>query len=295
MPRLQYALPEDVLRRFDPNVGPSELDSGEYIGGDGREVIASRLEGVESKWDRTAAPMRPVRVGSRDSPVIASARGKGLPVRVYLDHMNVLPFDESEGDFLERRVGRDNWTDMTGRRGSAWTIDNRVGVITIYRLPGAGSLPALRNYRDRFVRMSYRVGVGGESLRSGQTTLTEEMPDGATGTFAVDSASRLPPSGGTMLVGGEEYVSVGSVGADEIEVAERAVRRTSGAAHSAGDVVHFCPMMAREAVAAKAAKELVNFDNFTDEIRGGPMVSVEDKLDEWEEEWTQAVDQFDDT
>jgi len=293
MPRLNYAVPLDVLRRFDPTLTESDITGENYIGNEDEEIIKSRIEGVESSWDSEATPMRPLRIGSRGAPIHESARGKGFPVNIYLDHANILPFDSSEGDFIERRNGRDDWVDITGRLGNAWTADFRKGVLRIYRLPGAGAVPVLRDFRDRFVRLSYRIGAGGEYERAGQTTLSEDITDSDTGTVTVADASRLPASGGTFLLGGEEYAVVSSVdqGGDTVEIASRGKRRTSNVSHSSGDVIHYCPMDVREAVAAQTARELVMYDDFVDNIRN-PNIDPQTKLDEWQSEWEETVGDY---
>ncbi|MBX0350477.1 hypothetical protein [Haloarcula pellucida] len=293
----------DVVRRFNPQITQSNLESSSsnpeeaLIGHKDVDKISARIEGVEAKWNRSARPMRPVRIGSRDAPVYLSAKGAGFPVHAYLDEQNILPLDPNEGDFIERRTGRDTWTDITTREGQAWVADYRMGKLTIFRLPGHGSLPVLRNYRERFVRLSYRLGVGGEYGTAGQTTLTSQLAQGSTTTIGVDDASRLPPSGGVMLVDGAEYVDVASVdhSADEITIRARGVRATSDADRASGSTVHYCPMDVREAVAAKAAEELVRFDDWTDElVDGGRAVQAERKLDDWESEWTNTIAQYSD-
>lgn len=302
MPRLNYALPTDVVRRFNPQITHENLANWEsdptasMIGNEDLEVVTSRLEGVESKWDRNATPMRPVRVGSRDAPIYKSAKGRGFPVHVYLDHRNIHPIDPDR-DVIERRTGRDSWTDITRREGSSWTADYRKGKLTVYTLPGRGNLPALRNYRDRFIRISYRLGAGGDYSNAGQTTLEGELTADQTGsvTVSVADASRLPRTGDTMLVGGSEYVQVSDVDhtTDEITISNRGLRLSPEEAHSAGETIHFCPMDVREAVAAKAARELVLFDDWADElVESGDAPRPEAKLDNWDAEWNDAVSDY---
>jgi len=303
MSRLHYALPIDVVRRFNPQITQSNLKNWEssseeaLIGHEDIDKISARVEGIEAKWDRNARPMRPVRIGSQDAPIYLSAKGAGFPVNAYLDERNILPLDPKEGDFVERRTGRDSWVDITNREGQAWVANYREGTLTIFRLPGHGSLPVLRNYRDRFVRLSYRLGVGGEYGQAGQTTLTSTLAQSATGTIGIDDASRLPPGGGVMLVDGAEYIDVSSANhdADKITIRARGVRATSDAERASGSTIHYCPIDVREAIAAKAAQELVRFDDWTDElVDGGRAVQAERKLDDWESEWTDAVADYSD-
>jgi len=294
MPRLHYALPMDVVRKFDPTMQQSDLANNEFIGHDDEEIITARLEGVESKWDREATPMRPVRVGGGDAPKYKSAKGKGFPVHVYLDHQNVLPFDPAQGDRIERRTGRESWVDITNEEGSSWVADYDMGKLTVYELPGYGNMPVLRNFRERFLRVSYRLGTGGDYDSAGQTTLTETLAAGDTSTVGVDDASRLPETGGMMLVGGTEYVDVASVdqGADEISIRTvgRGKRVSEDVEHAAGTVVHYCPMDVREAIAAKAARELVIYDDYTDwMVDGSEAFDRRQKIKEWDIEWSEAV------
>jgi hypothetical protein len=303
MPRLNYALPVDVVRRFNPQITQENLQNWEsdpeaaLIGHEDYEKIVARLEGVESKWERKATPMRAVHVRSSDTPVYKSAKGAGFPVHVYLGHRNVIPFDAAQGDFIERRTGRDTWTDITNEEGSSWVADYEMGRLTVFELPGRGHLPVLRRYRDRFVRLNYRIGAGGDYARAGQTTLAAQLKTGSTTTVSVSDASRLPREGGTMLVDGAEYVDVSSVDhdADEVSVATRGVRDTTDQDHSSEAVIHYCPMNVREAVAAKAAKELVQYDDWTAElVDNGRAVQAERKLDDWESEWMDALGEYGD-
>lgn len=295
MPRTNYALHTDVLRKFDPTIQQSDLEANDFIGHNDQEIVVSRLEGVESKWDREATPMRPVRIASRDAPIIKSAKGKGFPVHSYLDHENIAPIDPSQGDMIERRTGRDSWTDITGREGSSWVADYRKGKLTIFTLPGRGNMPVLRNYRERFVRLTYRLGAGGDYAHAGQTELSASLSSGTASTVSVNDASRLPPSGGTMLLGGEEYVDVSSVDhtTDEITIAARGVRVSTDTDHESGTVVHYCPMDVREAIAAKSARELVIYDDYTDWIvEGSEAFDRRQKIEEWENEWKDTVSEY---
>ena len=303
MPRLNYALPVDVVRRFNPQITQSNLENwssnpeSALIGHEDVDKISARIEGVESKWDRSARPMREVRVGSQDAPVYKSAKGRGFPIHVYLDNRNIQPFDASQGDLIERRTGRNSWTDITAEEGSSWVADYRQGQLTIYELPGRGHMPVLRQHRDRFIRLSYRIGAGGDRGLAGQTTLSSQLSQGATTTVGVADASRLPQTGGVMLVDGAEYVEVASVdhSNDEITVASRGVRATTDDQRASGSTVHYCPLDVREAVAAKATQELVRYDDWTDVVvDNGRAPQPERKLDDWEDEWTSTVAQYSD-
>lgn len=289
----------DVYRRFNPQVTESNLDSDSVIGStDDLEIIVASIEGVEGKWNRNARPMTPEPVG-RGGWIYKSAKGAGLPLNIYLDHMWVIPFDAAQGDAIERRTGLDTWTDITSEEGSSWTANYRKGKLTLIELPGHGSLPALRRFKDRFIRVTYRVGLGGEFQVAGLTTLTEQLAQGSTTTIGVDDAQRLPPSGGTMLIDGTEYVEISSVAHDtnELTVASRGLRLTSDQAHASGVEIHYCPLDVREAVAAKAAQELVRHNDWTDQLveTGGQATPpAERKLQDWEDEWTGALANYSD-
>jgi len=302
MSRLTYATVLDVARRFDPRLDEAALLAGELLEGDADDVetIQSRLDGVESSWDRQASPMRSIPVGSRQVPKRYDAKGTPWPITIYLDHQNIAPFDPAQGDFIETRTGRDQYTDITNQEGSAWTADYDMGTITVYRYPGAGQLPAFYHIRDEFVQVSYRTTAGGDRLRAGETTLTEDIDSNDTGTYTVSNASQLPRGGGVMLIGGgsipgAEYVNVDVVdhSTNEIQIAERGIRGTSGASHDSGDVIHYCPMDVREAVAAKAAVELALTEDFTEWLFDGD-IDRQTRMDTWDEEWSNAVGTYTD-
>jgi len=300
MSRLTYATVLDVSRRFDPRLDEAALLAGELLEGaaDDIETIQSRLDGVESSWDRQATPMQSVPVGSRSVPKRYDAKGTPWPVNIYLDHNNIAPFDPAQGDFIETRTGRDQYTDITNQEGSAWTADYDTGVITIYRYPGAGQLPAFYQIRDQFVQISYRTTAGGDQFRAGETTLTSSIDSNDTQTVDVANAAQLPRNGGVMLLGGAtipgaEYVTVENVdhANNTVEITGRGLRGTSGAGHEAGDRIHFCPMDVREAVAAKAAAELAMAEDFTEWLFDGD-VDRQTRMDTYEEEWTNAIGRY---
>jgi hypothetical protein len=301
MPRLWYATPLDMLRRFDPQLSQTALDNSGWIGFNDEETAIARLEGVQQDFERDARPFREVTTGhGSGSYRYKSAKGRGFPIHVYLDHFDVVPFDASAGDRIERRTGRDSWIDITNEEGSSWVADYRTGTITLYELPGRGHLPMLRRYRDRFIRLSYRHGApGGRHDAGGQTTLAASLSGSQTGTYDVADAGRLPPGGGTMLLGGTEYVSVDSVdtAADTVTIGRRGLRGTDESnGWESGDVLHYCPMNVREAVAAMAAREAVLFDDWTDQLvdTGGGAPQPQAKLDDWEREYDHAVARYSD-
>lgn len=302
MPRTRYAVPEDVVRRAlggtISRAGTSDvattLDNDELLGTqDDRETILSRLEAVESRFDRDATPMRQVSVGSSDVPRNFDARGLPWPVRIYLDHSNIVPIDSAEGDFVEVRKSRDEYRDITADEGSAWVLNNEQGIITVYRYPAAGQLPAFHNVRDRFLRISYRVSAGGDFASAGQTTISNSLTQGQTGTIDVADASRLPRSDETMLIGGSEYVDVQNVdhANDTIDVVARGKRYTTDQAWDAGTTIHFCPLDVRDAIAAMGAVEILRTEDFNEAAYDGDL-DVSSKIDEWTEEFDSAVGRY---
>jgi len=304
MARTRYATPEDVARRafggITGRAGQTDiataLDNNELMGTqDDRETILARVEAVESQWDRDATPMRSVSVGSNSVAKKYDAKGTPWPINIYLDHQNVAPLDANAGDFIETRTGRDQYTDITNQEGSAWTADYDKGVLTIYRYPGAGQLPAFYHIRDQFVRISYRIAAGGDFASAGETTLSSTLSAGQTGTVSVANAARLPRSDETMLIGGSEYVEVRNVdhANDEIEIVSRGVRYTNDVEHASGDTIHFCPLDVRDAVAAMGAVELLRVDAYQEAAYDGDL-DVSGKTDQWTEEYDSAVGRYTD-
>jgi len=301
MPRPTYVTPLDVYRRFDPQVTQSQLDSNDQIGSpDDEERILAAIEEFSAEFERRARPFCEVRTGAGGNYVYKSAKGKGFPIHVYLDQMDIVPFDASAGDRIERRTGRDSWTDITNEEGSSWVADYRKGKLTLFEIPGRGHLPVLRRFRDRFIRLSYRHGApGGSARKGGQTTLGEALSADATPSdLSVADASRLPPSGGTMLIDGTEYVRIDSVGADAdtVSVDARGLRGTEGSTERAsGQTVHYCPMDVRQAIAARTARELVLYDDWTAQLidtANGPQPAP--KLDEWQQTFDRTVARYSD-
>lgn len=296
MPRLNYALPEDVLRRFDPTTSAEDIDNDSITRQDDRETIVSRLEGVESKWEQQATPMRPIPVGSNSVPKYFRGRGSGPELSVYLDHRHIHPLDPDMGDEIAIRTGRDTWTSIIEREGTAFAADYEQGTLTVYTRPLGLSIPVGKRRRKRFAKVTYHLAAGGDYSRAGQTTISETLAEGDTPTIDVAHAERLPRSGGTMLLGGEEYVLVDEVdhGTGEVSIADRGLRRVGESSHDAGSVIHFCPMDVREAVAAKAARELVIFDDFTEWLRDGD-IDRETRLGEWADEWDTTTSAYSET
>lgn len=304
MPRTNYCLPIDVTRRFDPTLTQTDLSSNSYIGADDLDTINAHIEGVENQFeDDTRTALREVRVGSVGTPAtyeyLESKRSFQFPTRYTLDHNNVIPFDSNEGDAIEVRTARDNWRDITADEGTRWTlIEPRRGKLEFY-----SRLQHTIQFRVRpgvqFIRLTYRHGaLGGSPMEGGQTTLGQSVSAGATPTgVSVADASQLPNEGGTMLVNGTEYVRVTNVDAanDTVDIVERGIRRTDDqSAHSSGDVLHYCPMRVREAIAAKTATELARYENLVDLIvdAGDGSLSIGEKIDQWDQAYNRAVARY---
>jgi hypothetical protein len=243
--------------------------------------------------------MRSVRIGSRDAPRYFDAKGDPWPTRVYLDHTNIAPIDESAGDYIETRTARDTYTDITAREGQAWTMDYERGILTIYRYPGAGQVPAFHHVRDKFVKISYRIAAGGDLFNAGETTVGQSLTASTNGEIDVADASRLPAGGGVMLIDGSEYVYVDAVDRDANTVtipssSDRGIRRTPNESHDDGATIHYCPVDVRDAVAAKAAAELAVTEDFTEWLLDSNDLDRTDKISEWKDEWTEAVNSYSD-
>lgn len=303
MPRTNYVLPIDVTRRFDPTTKQTDLDSNDYITVEDLDTINARIEGVESAFESdTETALRERRVGSKGSSgtweYLEAKRSHQFPTVYTLGQSNVLPIDSSKGDKIEVRTSRDSWRDITADEGSRWVlVDPRQGKLEFY-----SRLRHTIQFRVRpgvrFIRLTYRHGaLGGDSTRGGQTDLGQSVSGSATPTgVSVDDASRLPPGGGTMLLGGAEYVRVENVdpAADTVDIAERGLRRTDETtAHSSGDALHYCPMKVREAIAGKCAAELAMVENFVDQLTNtGDTLDLNQKIDRWETEYQNAVARY---
>jgi len=291
-----YCTPIDVFRHFNPQLNDNSLSSNAVIGsGDDRELIMGAIEDASGEFDDlTRRAHRTTRVGSPGAPPTYEYQGADVyranrwPVEVELDHDHILPFDSTEGDSLEIRTGKDTWQDITGEAGNQFVVDHRRGCITLYR--------RLRRMfwfdapDRRYIRASYRYGgLGGSRNQGGQTSLTSDITDTDT-TLDVEDASRLQSSG-VIALGNREYVRVSSVDydADTLTVS-RGVRGTAAVAHTSGDVVHYCPLSVRNGVAARAAQEMVRYDDWVDQlVENGQGLDPQSKIDDWQSTWEQTL------
>ncbi|UIO98894.1 hypothetical protein Hbl1158_10145 [Halobaculum sp. CBA1158] len=291
----QYCHVVDVLRKFNPQLTESAIESDDYIGYSDLAQIQARIDAVSSDFDdKTGRALRELRVGSPGMPATyeyqdARNAGRGSrPIRVSLDHDNIIPLDPSTGDVFEVRTGKDSWRDITPYAGSKYSLNHRDGAVKIWQW--LRQLIWWGAPDDRYLRTSYRYGaLGGDRSEGGQTTLASSATDSTT-TLSVETAGRLP-STGLLLVANDEYVRIESVDhdADELTV-ERGVRATTPAAHDAGDAVHYCPETVRDAIAGKVAEELLRYDDWVDELpEASSNLGGVKKTEAWEDEYDQAL------
>ena len=277
------AHPVDALRKYNPDLSMSDLSDDEQAD------IRARLDAVSNEFeDETGRAVRERRTGAPDEPRTweyhdARRAPTNFPLRVDLDHDDVVPIDPSQ-DTIEVRTGRDSWDDITDGENDDWWLDYNDGQLKIFRFL------VQRIYweapDERYLRATYRYGaLGGDTSRGGQTTLSSQISDSAT-SFDVDDASRLPTTG-ILLLGDSEYVRLTDIdySADTITV-DRGVRRTSRSSHNSGATVHYCPERVRDGVAAKTGMEMINTDMWRDKlISTGDEVSLSEKKSDLQDEW----------
>jgi len=294
-----YCTDIDVVRKFNPQLGEAALEANDYIQNNDREQIRARIDAVSDKFDEnTGRAMREVRVGSPGAPRTyeyydAQRQRHRYPLEVDLDHQDIVPIDANAGDTLEVRDGRDSWDAITSDEGDEWWLDYEDGELKIFELLVNRIYFEARD--ERYLRITYRHGaLGGGRRRGGQTTLDSQVDDStSTTTLSVADSARLPADGGVMLVGtgtDAEYVRVSDVdtSTDTLTVT-RGIRATSATSHASGAPVHYCPLEVRDAVAAKTARELLRYDDWVDElVEAGQGLGASDKMDAWEQAWTDA-------
>ena len=286
-----YCTPVDVFRHFNPGLNENTLSANDFIGsGDDRELIMGAIEDASGEFDDlTRRAHRTTRVGSPGAPATYEFQGADMqanrwPVVVELDHDNIHPFDSSKGDSLEIRTGKDSWTDITDEAGNQFVLDHRRGRLTLYRR--LRRMFWFESPDRRYIRTSYRYGgLGGSRNQGGQTTLTSDIDDTAT-TLDVDDAGRLSSSG-VLALGNREYARISSLDYDANTVTvSRGKRGTAAVSHTSGDVVHYCPLSVRNGVAARAAQELVRYDDWTDQlVESGQGIDPQSKIDDWQTTW----------
>lgn len=298
MARTTYALPVDVIRKFDPGLTQSDLDSNSLFGNDDNELLYSYIEAAERKFDeRTGHPFRETRQGVSGEPRTYELKDADFwryqdGTKIWLDHYPAVPLSSTEGDALEIRTGRDTWRDITDDEGTLYEADWMEGTITIYaaRYRGSWRNAAFQNN----IRINYRYGAfGGRPGEGGQTELASDTTgDGTDTTLDVTDASRLPPTG-IVNLGGVEYAHMTSRDADADTITvTRGTRYTdaSGSNLTTGDTVHYCPENIRDAVAARAARELIKVDHIGDNLpTPDDDLTFSDLIEDLEKEWSEAI------
>jgi hypothetical protein len=298
---VRYALAVDVLRHFDPSLSQADLATEDYIGRQDLEQVRARLESASDEFDRnTGRAFRLRRVGAPSDPATweyhdARRTSHRFPLRVDLDHGDIVPLDPDAGDALEIRTGRDTYEDITAEQGDSFYLDRATGELKLYQL--LVNRLFFEAADERYARLTYRYGgLGGGRSRGGQTTLTGDV-DAATTTLAVANASRLPADGGIVRVGpfdDPEYVRVTGVdpAAGELTVT-RGQRATVATTHDAGDPVHYCPLDIRDAVAGLAAAELVRYDTFIQQVdEDDDGIDPGTKVEQWNARFDDACAQY---
>lgn len=295
-----YCHPLDVLRRFDPSLTLTDIQQGNILGADSVEQIQARVHAVSQDWDQdTGTPLRLRRRGSPDAPrtyeYYDADRTSGFPLRVELDHDDIVPFDPNAGDVLEIRTGRDSWDDITTGEGDEWVLLHESGDLKLFQLLVKRVWWEAPD--ERYLRTTYRYGaLGGSRDRGGETTLAAAITGAESETtLSVTDASRLPADGGLLFLpnspaADSEYVRATSVdhAADELTVT-RAVQGTDAASHDAGTTVHYCPPDVRDAVAGQAAAELARYDLALNRTDGDSLtIDPGTKIDDWQQEYRDA-------
>lgn len=299
--RTPYCLPVDVLRKFDPTLSQSDLSNDKMFGNDDLEKWRAEVADACDEFDQqTDNAHRLTHVGRGDSWEYhdAELRKHQGGVKVFLDHMNVLPFDYAEGDRVQIRTTRQNWRDIT-ESTDRYRLNAPDGILQIFtrRVSIAG-----RNRRAMIsdnIRVKYRYGaLGGTRDRAGQTNLASGVVAGDS-TIDVDNVDRLPRSG-LVLIGSDgtndpEYIRFNGVDEtnDQLQNVSRGARGTSDTAHESGTEVHYCPMDIRKAVAGRVAMEFVRSDDIAGNLSTpDDNVSHSDRIDDWKEDWQNALGKY---
>ena len=286
--RTHYAHPVDALRKFNPQMTINTLEQEDFVGVDDLERVLSTIEGVEATFDSlTGNPMRRVRVGDPERPESWEVQSASLTnqggIKVWLDNKHIAPLDGAEGDALEIRTGRRSWRDVTDA-ANRYDLNGRKGYVRFFtRYTRSFWRKALR---DEAVRICYRHGAQGGSRTEAYETTLEATALPSEDTMDISGSSGLHR--GAILKVGDEYVSVTSA-SDPVGVA-RGVRGTTASEHSAGEAVSYVPLDVREAVAAKAAVELMSWADWTNELVDADGMRVSDKVEKWEARWNEALE-----
>lgn len=285
-----YCLPVDVIRKFNPQLTQNSLDQNDYIGNNDRQQIRARIDSICSSYEnQTGRVFRRRRIGAKGNTATYEHQNvqgeQGFPpMRASLRYDQVLPFDSNEDDVLEVRTGKNDWDDITDEAGDEFVLNHRDGTLELYRW--LIDLIYWDARDQRYLRTSYRCGaLGGNPDLGGETTLDGSITDSDTSINVVDATGL--PARGVLLLGNGEYARLTNTdrSTDTLTV-ERGIRSSSAEAHDDGDLVHYCPEYIRDGVAAKVAIELLNYDDWVDELtEAGGGRGASDKIDTWESEW----------
>lgn len=313
----RLALVEDLRLVFDPSMSDAQLSNNAFYGtDDDTEAIDSTLENAESAFRQRADTdfrlqrrhkfeTHDVSTGGhgaykRQFSRVSTDYTTGRPAEVRLDNTPVLPIDSAEGDAVEIRTAANTWEDVTDAADDEYElISTTSGRLLVYfdRVAHDNQGVHIPRETDRhWVRVRYRYGArGGDIKLGGQTTLDESVGagDATPSTYAVSNADRLPPAPAVVLVNDSEYLRLSDVDRDndEVTVSERGLRLTDAVDHTSGDVVHYAPLVVRDAVAKKAAIELTQNDQYSEWLPDTDIpLDAPRKIDEWRNEWQDVLD-----
>jgi len=290
--RPPLALPRDVLRIYDAQDSMDRLSNADL------DLIQDAIDDVSSDFEvQTNHAFRLTRRGSLGTPSTYDYAGidgdhHRPPVRVNLGHRYVRPFDSAEGDVLQYRSGRDEWTGITDEAGDEFTLHYKSGRLKVWRWLIQQIMWDIPD--ERYIRASYRYGaLGGDQTEGGQTTLDGSLGGNSSDTsVSVGNAGHLV-GGGTVLIYGDnaEYVDIESVDYDtDTLTVSRGERSTEPQSHSDGDVVHFCPGGVRMAMAGKAAQEAQLYELFTDRlVDTGDGISFDSRAQTWADQYDRLL------
>jgi len=108
---------------------------------------------------------------------------------------------------------------------------------------------------------------------------------------SVASGSGFPGTSQIIVKIGREYLSVApDPENDEMEILQRGVRGTEGAAHDADDVVQYTPPAVRKAVASRAAESLVSSSRYQKWLPDNEDdISKDDLIDQLSATWEGTI------
>lgn len=158
------------------------------------EMFKRRLAAATDTFvSRTGRAFHPVRIGIAAEPRTweqHDAQNIGRPpVTVDLKRSHVLPIDDTEGDTIEIRTGRDNYDDVTDQEGRQWSMDYERGRLTVHRL--LINRAYWERPSQRYLRLTYRFGPLRTDTEVGEDGLVEGVPNDVSDAIAARAAERL--------------------------------------------------------------------------------------------------------